>query len=380
MTKKKLNQEDVAKLLSDPSAENRVDTAAKVAGDFNSGALSDSERQMAQEIFNVMVKDAEVRVREALAINLKDNPYLSHDLALTLARDVDQVAMPVLQFSEVLTDEDLLEIIASQSPEKQVAIARRKTVSENVSGALVGTGNERAVTALVFNEGANISERDLQKVLVDLGDREAIQDALVHRPKLPISVAERLVTVVSEKLTGELLNRHNLPEDAVTDLVLQTRERAIISLSSDSDEGDVETLVKQLHKNDRLSPSLILRGLCMGDITFFEVSVAELAGVPLVNARTMIHDSKALGLRTICRKANIPAPQIVAVKAAIEVLREMDYDGRDQDRERFSRRMIERIMTQYDDLGVEFESNDLNYLLTKMNKLPGDFLVSADAA
>lgn len=380
MTNKKLTQEDVAKLLSDPSAEVRAVTAAKVAQDFNAEVLSDSERQIAQEIFNVMVKDAEVRVREALAVNLKDNPFLTHDLAMTLARDVDQVALPILQYSTILNDEDLLEIIASQSAEKQVAIARRKTVSENVSDALVGAGNERAVTALVFNKGADISDGSLEKVLVDLGDREAIQDALVHRPKLPISIAERLVTVVSEKLTGELLSRHNLPEDAVTDLVMQTRERAIISLSSDSEEGDVETLVKELHKNGRLSPSLMLRGLCMGDITFFEASVAKLAGVPLSNARALIHDSGSLGLRTVCRKANIPMPQFVAVKAAVEILREMDYDGRDQDRERFSRRMIERIMTQYDDLGVEFESNDLNYLLTKMSKLPGDAIVGDAAA
>jgi hypothetical protein len=42
--------------------------------------------------------------------------------------------------------------------------------------------------------------------------------------------------------------------------------------------------------------------------------------------------------------------------------------------------MIERIMTQYDDLGVEFESDDLNYLLTKMSELPSDIMDEADAA
>ncbi len=37
-------------------------------------------------------------------------------------------------------------------------------------------------------------------------------------------------------------------------------------------------------------------------------------------------------------------------------------------------------MTQYDDLGVEFESDDLNYLLTKMSQLPSDIIEDADAA
>lgn len=44
MAQKNLTKDDVSKLLSDPSADNRAETAAKVAGDFDSGALSDNER------------------------------------------------------------------------------------------------------------------------------------------------------------------------------------------------------------------------------------------------------------------------------------------------------------------------------------------------
>ena len=383
MTNKKLTKEDVSKLLSDPSAETRADMAAKIAGDFDANALSENERRLAEEIFHVMVKDAEVRVREALALNLKENAGVPHDVALSLAKDVETVALPMLRFSEVLTDEDLIQIVASQSPAKQVAIAKRAQVSEGVSEALVDAGNEEAVTSLVANVGAEISEKSLQKVVDDLGEREAIQDAMVHRPSLPVAVSERLVTVVSEKFLGELIKRRDLPEDVVTDMILQARERAVISLSTDSDEADVGTLVRQLNENGRLTPSIMLRGLCMGDMTFFEAAMAELAGVSLTNARQLIHDSGSLGLRTICRQANIPTQQLVAVRAAIDVSEEMEYDGREHDRERYSRRMIERIMTQYDDLGVEFESSDLNYLLRKMSELPSDIIdddADADAA
>ena len=340
MTKKKLTKEDVSKLLSDPSAETRAEMAAKVAGDFVSNTLSENERRLAEEIFHVMVKDAEVRVREALAQNLKENTSVPHDVALSLAKDVETVALPMLRFSEVLTDEDLIKIVASQSPAKQVAIAKRAQVSEDVSEALVDAGNEESVTSLVANVGAEISEKSLQKVVDDLGDRESIQDAMVHRPKLPVAVSERLVTVVSEKFLGVIINRRDLPEDVVTDMILQARERAVISLSTDSDEADVGTLVRQLNENGRLTASIMLRGLCMGDLTFFEAAMAERAGISLANARQLIHDSVSLGLRTICRQAKIPVQQLVAVRAAIDVSEEMEYDGREHDRERYSRRMI----------------------------------------
>lgn len=299
---------------------------------------------------------------------------------MSLAKDVEQVALPVLQFSEVLTGADLIEIIASQSPEKQVAIAKRETVSVSVSEKLADSGNEKAVASLVANLGARISESSLLKVVKDFGDIEDFQDAMVNRPKLPVSVSERLVTVVSEKFAADLFDRNDLPDSMVTDLILQTRERAVISLSTDSDEGDVETLVKQLHKIGRLAPSIILRGLCMGDLTFFEAGMAELANVPLMNARSLIYDSGQLGLRLLCRKAEIPESQFTAVRAAIDVSLEIDYDGRKNDRKRYSRRMIERIMAQFDDLGVEFESADLNYLLTKMNQLPSDIAENDEAA
>lgn len=380
MSNKKLTKEDVSKLLSDPSAETRAEMAAKIARDFDANALSENERRLAEEIFHVMAKDAEVRVREALAQNLKENTGVPHDIALSLAKDVETVALPLLQFSEVLTDEDLIQIVASQSPAKQVAIAKRAQVSEGVSEALVDAGNEEAVTSLVANVGAEISEKSLQKVVDDLGDRETIQDAMVHRPKLPVAVSERLVTVVSEKFLGAMIKRRDLPEDVVTDMIMQARERAVISLSTDSDEADVGALVRQLNENGRLTASIMLRGLCMGDLTFFEAALAERAGVSLANARQLIHDSGSLGLRTICRQAKIPVQQLVAVRAAIDVSEEMEYDGREHDRERYSRRMIERIMTQYDDLGVEFESSDLNYLLTKMSELTSDIIEDADAA
>ena len=60
------------------------------------------------------------------------------------------------------------------------------------------------------------------------------------------------------------------------------------------------------------------------------------------------------------------------VRAAIEVARETSFDGEEHDKERYSRRMIERVLTQYGDLGVEFDSDDVDYLMGRMLQLPGE--------
>ena len=115
----------------------------------------------------------------------------------------------------------------------------------------------------------------------------------------------------------------------------------------------------------------------MGDLDFFEASIAELAAVPLENARALIQDPGKLGIKAAFDKAALPQTHFPAARAAVDVIREMEYDGGANDRERYSRRMLERILTQYDDLGVEMEANDLDYLLKKMDELPQDSMESA---
>ncbi len=89
-----LSVSDVARLIDDPSAANRSIAADKVASRYERGSLSDTKRQIAEDIFRVMVKDAEERVRLALVSHLKNAPELSSDVAVTLAQDAsDAVAI-----------------------------------------------------------------------------------------------------------------------------------------------------------------------------------------------------------------------------------------------------------------------------------------------
>lgn len=378
----KLSREDVKRLIADPSGDNRAETADKIAKDFGAGVLSESERKLAEDILRLMVRDAEMRVRLALSKNLKESPLVPHDVAKTLAQDVAEVSIPILRFSEVLTDEDLCEIVRSQgdATAKHVAIAEREHISEGLADVLVDTHNEDVVASLVANEGAEISERSFHKVIDEFGHNERIQKPMVGRRKLPLTIAERMVTLVSETLRQELVSRRHIPEGVVRAVMAQSQESATIGLiGPDTEDRDVELLVDHLFGNNRLTPGLVLRALCMGDIAFFEAALARRAGVSLVNARTLVHDAGPYGLEAIYNKAAMPGQFLPGVAAALSVSRETYLDGGERDRERYSRRMIERILTQYGDLGVEFDRDDVDYLVGRMLQLPGDSIAeSAD--
>jgi uncharacterized protein (DUF2336 family) len=368
-----LSQEDVARLMADPSPNARAETTSKIAAQYDRKhpRMSDSERRLAEDIFRKLAADAEILVREALAANLKSTPDLPHDLAVALAKDVDSVSLPVLKFSEVLTDDDLIEIVRGENADaKQVAIAQRPSVSTAVADALIDTGNETAVARLVANEGAELTERALGRVMTDYNSSEVVADSISRRPSLPSAISEQLVTAMAEKLQNYLVSKHDLPADAASNLILQTRERATVSLLSRGASGaDLEGLVYQIHVNGRLTPSLIIRALCVGDMPFFEATLARLANVPLSNAQRLIHDGGELGLRSIYEKAGMPDRLFSAVRAAVQILAEEDYDGGRNDRERFVARIIERLLTQFEDPASKMTQDDIDYLMNKLRQL-----------
>jgi len=365
-----LTKEDVAKLMADPSPEVRAETTAKIASQFQVEALSPAERQIAEEIFRKLVKDVEVRVRESLAAHLKNSPDLPHDVAMALANDVDSVSLPMLKFSEVLTDEDLVEIARDQGEAKQVAIAQRPSVSPRVADALIDTGNERAVARLVANDGAKLTEQALGRVMDEYQESEAVSDSLSRRPSMPASISAQLVEALSERLQDFLLQKHDVSPDVASNLILQARERATMSLVDyGSTDTELENLVDQLARKDRLSASLLLRALCMGDMSFFERALARLASLPLQNARILIHDHGGLGLESVYMKAGLPKRLYPAFRAGIELSDETDYDGGHNDRSRFIERMLERILTQFEDPLSRMTQEDIDYLMGKLDQV-----------
>jgi len=188
---------------------------------------------------------------------------------------------------------------------------------------------------------------------------------MVNRAKLPVTVAERLVTLVSSKLQDVLVQKHDLPAGMAADLIMQSRERATVNLFDGASENDVQRLVQQLYANSRLTPSLTLRAACMGDMAFLEWAFALLADVNITNARMLIHDAGLLGFKSLYERTGMPKALQQAFRVAVEVARETRLDGEEGDRERYRRRMIERILTQYEDLAAE----DVDYLLNKLGNL-----------
>jgi len=362
-TRSALTDEDIRTLVKGATPDERALAARKLCHNIDRAPLSPEDRELAGDILRIMAADAAEMVRKAIAETLQASPLVPRDVALQLSRDVESVCLPLLAFSPVFTDDDLAEIVRLGGPVRQVAIARRPQLSRAVTDTLAEHGGERAVTEACGNPGAEFGESGLSRIVDRFERSERVLAAVAYRSVLPLSVTEKLINLVSEKVRDHLLTHHAVTADVAMEIVSGAAEQATVDLVDQAGKAaDVRTLVTHLNAEGRLTASLLLRTLASGHMTFFEWGVAELAGVPHHRTWLMIHDAGPLGLRAIYERAGLPARLFPAFRAAVDTYHSMEFDGGSKDQERFQARMLERFLTQPEQAARE----DVDYLLNRM--------------
>ncbi|MGD9816991.1 MAG: DUF2336 domain-containing protein [Hyphomonadaceae bacterium] len=359
-----LTDSDIRTLIKGVSEDDRAQAAHKICRCIDEVELSPEERAHAEGIMAIMAQDAAVLVRRALSVALKNSPKLPREIANKLAKDVESIALPVILNSPSLTDADLVEIVRASPPAKQIAVASREHLSVTVTGAIAEYAVPDAVERALANDNAIFDERGLETSLDRFAAVSDVTAAMVRRNTLPVSVTEKLISVVTGELFDHLVNNHELPPQIAIDLAMGSRERATIDIVEQAGlQRDLARFVQQLNLNGRLSPSLLMRGLCLGHIEFVEHAMAELAGLPHPRMWLLMHDGGPLGLKAAFDRAGLPPRLFPSFRAAIEVYHAIDREGGAQDRIVFRKRMLERTLTLFQSV----PKDDLDYLLEKLD-------------
>lgn len=86
-------------------------------------------------------------------------------VVVKLAHDTIDVARPLLEFSNVLSDDDLIEIVKETDEEHRVVIAGRDSVGARVGEAIVDEGGRESVVHLLNNQTAKLGKETVGKLL-----------------------------------------------------------------------------------------------------------------------------------------------------------------------------------------------------------------------
>jgi uncharacterized protein (DUF2336 family) len=365
-TRTSLTDADINLLVEGRSAHERALIAHRLCAQMDEQVLMPEDRARAQEILRVMAVDATAMVRRSLSTTLRSSPLVPRDVARRLARDIEEISVPIINASPAFTDDDLIEILRIGDPIRQLAVARRPFVSEPVCRVIVEETDAPVVKAVCSNDNAVLPEDLLQKVMDRFEHAEEVLQAVAFRRELPLSVTERLIDMVGEKVREHLVSHHGVTPETALHVASGAAERAAVDLVDQAGRtADIRRFVAHLHKVERLTPSLLLRALAHGHMAFLEHALSEITGVPHHRTWLMVHDAGDLGLKAIYERAGLPARLFPAFRVGVDTYHALEHEGGGADTPRFQERMLERFLTQSHPTAAE----DLDYLMDKLDSV-----------
>ncbi len=347
----KLGMADVEALRRNRSPQARANIAAKFGSQYGELATTDNA-SLAKAVLLLLVKDVEKEVRRTLAEAVADCEELPPDVASKLARDDIEVARPVLERSPVLSDEELIDIVRTNSIQYALAVAGRERISEAVSEALVDSGDEQVVVRLAGNMGAELSRRTLQRIAEEFRESRPVQDRLVKRPALPYELVEQLVGVIGDRLQWELLQDRRISAEKARQIMDAIRERVSVALVA-REHGDhgLERHLRERWMSGDLDGEDILGFLRDGDIAAFETAFMVMTRLGIRTVRRLLYSSDRRCLAALCIKAGIATPHYVGIRMALE-LAEQCLDDRGTEKS-YSGETLMYVQAQYERMRLD---------------------------
>ncbi len=307
-------------LTDDKDEEVRCELARKIAR-LVPGLPEDAQVKLREQMETILEKLADdylPRVRQIVAEEIKHSDNVPKRIALRLANDLEQVVRaPILEYSPLLSDDDLLQIMASGIVNGAMApIAKRQHVSEPVSDAIVASLDVSAVAALLANKNAQIREETLDAIIDQAEDIYRWHKPIVMRPELPLSAVRRVAGFVASSLLSILLERDDLNLDKETTDILKKSIRERIGTEealSETDDQKIGVSARQAFDAGQLTDADISAAATANRSEFVIEALALKSGIPELLTRRIIDASSGKAITALVWKAGL------SMRTALEV-------------------------------------------------------------
>jgi uncharacterized protein (DUF2336 family) len=327
-----------------PAGE-RAEATRSLARAWLISDLSEDDRAAAEGALLMLLDDASPLVRQAMAEVFARSSDAPAAIVQALSLDQASVALPVLEYSPLLIDADLVDIIATGNGEMQCAVARRVNLPASVCAAIAEVGSAAAALELIENAYAELAPFSWDRIVERHGHLAAIRESMLVLEDLPAATRAALVAKLSETLTQFVVARNWLSADRAVRLAGEARDRSTVTIAARSRGDEMRGLVRHLRVTGQLTAGLILRALLSGNLALFDHALAELSGLPQSRVLALLHDRGGASLHALLQRAGLPESTFAAFQMALEVNHETGFVDSADGATRLRRRMVERVLT-----------------------------------
>jgi uncharacterized protein (DUF2336 family) len=273
---------------------------------------ADGIQALLSSIFMSLVVEAERDIRRRLSQKLACADWAPNALINVLALDDIEIARPVIAFSPVLDDADLVRLLVEATIEHQIEVARRPFITRSVIAAILEQSEPAVLTALAGNDTAELSDADMAVLVEAAHEVAGMRAPLSRHPKLSESLAQRLYLWVGLALRQSLSHRFRLDMDqldramaaSVAEAHAGTPPGARDALPRTAREGEQqvmeERLVKKLFAAGQLRPAYLVRALREGRLGLFTAALAALGRFETAHVKAALDSDRPELLALAC--------------------------------------------------------------------------------
>jgi uncharacterized protein (DUF2336 family) len=328
-----------------PAGE-RAEATRSLARAWLISNLSDDDRAAAEGALLMLLDDPSPLVRQAMAEVFARSAEAPPAIVQALSLDQPSVALPVLEYSPLLIDADLVDPVAAGNCDVQCAVARRHNLPSSVCAAIAEVGSPAAALELIENPQAFLAPFSWHRIVERHGHLAAIRESMLALDDLPAATRLALVAKLSDTLAQFVVARQWLSADRAERIVIEARDRSAVNVATRSRGEDMQGLVGHLRATGQLTAGLILRALLSGNLELFDQALVELSGLPQNRVAALLYDRGGASVTALLARAGLPESTFPAFQAALEATHEIGFVGTVGGAARLRRRMVERVLTR----------------------------------
>lgn len=266
-----------------------------------------SLRDKSLSLLEDLALDQLPKVRALVAEEIKGSDAVPKALVKQLAKDIEDIVCgPILQYSPLLNDDDLREIIAAGvSSGALEAIASRELVTEEVSADIAGSLDVPAVAALLTNKNAQIREDTLDQIINQAESVEDLHKPLSLRPQLSVRAMKRIAGFVASALVHAMMEQSELTEELAEELLDKVRERLASERVGDEEEEELAKKAQDYFERGMLDDAFVVEQIGENRRELLIQCLAVMADLTAGTVRQVILSKSGRAVTALCWKAGL---------------------------------------------------------------------------
>ncbi|WP_421792276.1 DUF2336 domain-containing protein [Hyphobacterium sp.] len=302
------NLHKLVDLAKEKSSDRRRELLREVTDHFfddipSAGSATHSQYD---NVLSRLAEETAQDAREELAERFAGTDAAPHGLVMQLARDVIEVAAPILKSSNTLSEDDLLSLAEEKGQSHLRVITQRENVPESVSETIIRRGTDETVASLVKNAGARLSRKAFETITERAETSTALHEPLVNRKEMPADLLNDMMAVVETRLRHRILDRFDgIDPEELQKAMEASHARLEARLGNDKDADEAKRYINAMKLRRQLDSALVIKLMREKQTMRCAAGLAVLAETDLGTAKRALESPSIDPLCLICKAGGL---------------------------------------------------------------------------